>query len=425
MSIIDIFRVGKIKERLESCEQGRAALSRSLDELGGLNYAQIKAEIARLDELRLRKEAELIQLANDISRKKEEIVVLDDEALLQSFALYKPRYELKNSEAYRDRLDAVRDGQRAMIKADSAATCPTSWTINGNQKEGTRMVRDFQKLLLRAFNNECDATITDVKFNNVTALRTRISKSFDAVNKLGRVMSIHVAEAYRDLKIEELQLCYEYAVKKQEEKEEQKRIREQMREEAKVQREIEERKREAEKEEKHFLKALSSIEQRLASASTDVDRDLLLQQRASIEQNLVTVGRTKEDILYREQNTRAGYVYVISNVGSFGDNIYKIGVTRRFDPEERVDELGDASVPFCFDIHATIFSDDAPALENALHKAFDNSRLNKINRRREFFRVTLDEIERVVRQNFGKPVEFRRLADAPEYRQSAVLGKAA
>ncbi len=119
-----------------------------------------------------------------------------------------------------------------------------------------------------------------------------------------------------------------------------------------------------------------------------------------------------------EEHTRAGYVYIISNIGSFGENIYKIGVTRRLDPTERVDELGDASVPFSFDIHATIFSDDAPALENAIHKAFEHRRMNMINYRREFFNVTLDEIENVVKTNFEKPVEFIRLPDASEYRQS-------
>lgn len=128
-----------------------------------------------------------------------------------------------------------------------------------------------------------------------------------------------------------------------------------------------------------------------------------------------------QDVQNREQNTRAGYVYIISNLGSFGENIYKIGVTRRFDPVERVDELSDASVPFDFDIHAVIFSDDAPALENALHKAFEHKRLNLINRRREFFNVSLDEIVRVVKTNFSKPVEFTKIADAAEYRETLVL----
>jgi hypothetical protein len=175
------------------------------------------------------------------------------------------------------------------------------------------------------------------------------------------------------------------------------------------------------KEEKHFTRALETINARLLKATDDTERALLESEKANIEQKLVEVEKNKQDIWSREQNTRAGYVYIISNVGSFGEHIYKIGVTRRFDPQERVDELGDASVPFDFDIHALIFSDDAPALETALHKAFEKRRLNMINRRREFFNVTLEEIEAVVRKNFNKPVEFIVLADAAEYRQSLIL----
>ena len=128
--------------------------------------------------------------------------------------------------------------------------------------------------------------------------------------------------------------------------------------------------------------------------------------------------KTIKDIDYREANIKAGYVYVISNIGSFGENVYKIGMTRRLEPMERIDELGGASVPFKFDVHAMIFSDNAPALEAALHRAFENKKLNMVNRRREFFNVTLDEIEEVVKKNYDKTVEFVRLPEAEQYRES-------
>ena len=121
---------------------------------------------------------------------------------------------------------------------------------------------------------------------------------------------------------------------------------------------------------------------------------------------------------------RAGYVYIISNIGAFGENVYKIGMTRRLDPQDRVDELGDASVPFNFDVHAMIFSDDAPALENALHKAFESRKLNMVNQRREFFNVTLDEIKEVVRKNFDKTVEFVDTPNAEQYRVSLKMKEA-
>jgi hypothetical protein len=326
-----------------------------------------------------------------------------------------------NSDAYKARIEQIRDRQAAMVKAGRAATCPTNWTVNNSQKEGERMIKDYMKLIVRSFNNECDASIVNIKFNNIDAIDRKIRKAFAVLNDLGRRMSIAIVPEYLNLKLDELHLCYEYQVKKQQEKEEQKRIREQMREEAKVAREIEEMRQKIEKEEKHFTQALQALDQQLSKAGTDAERQTIEQEKATIQRQLAEIAKDKLDIQKREQNTRAGYVYVISNLGAFGENVYKIGVTRRLEPSERVDELGDSSVPFGFDIHAMIFSDDAPALETALHQAFSARKLNMLNARKEFFRVSLDEVEAVVKTNFNKPVEFTHQAEAAEYRQSARL----
>ena len=144
----------------------------------------------------------------------------------------------------------------------------------------------------------------------------------------------------------------------------------------------------------------------------------MLIKKSELENQLKDIDRAIKDIDYREANQRAGYVYIISNIGAFGENVYKIGMTRRLDPQDRVDELGDASVPFNFDVHAMIFSDDAPALETALHKAFEDRKLNMVNTRREFFNVTLDEIKEVVKENFDKTVEFVDVPDAEQFRVS-------
>lgn len=149
-----------------------------------------------------------------------------------------------------------------------------------------------------------------------------------------------------------------------------------------------------------------------------MEKEVLLGKKAEIEKHLSDLDLVIKDIDYREANKRAGYVYIISNIGSFGENIYKIGMTRRLDPMERVDELGDASVPFKFDVHAMIFSDDAPALETALHHAFEKKKVNMINGRREFFNVTLEEIEDVVKANYDKTVEFIKIPQAEQYRES-------
>ncbi|NJN99913.1 MAG: DUF4041 domain-containing protein [Anaerolineales bacterium] len=364
---------------------------------------------------------QISELDQQIEVKKGEIVILDDEILLQSFGFYKFRYELQNSEMYKTKLEQIQNQQAAMVKTGKAAYCSQTWTVNNSQREGERMIKDYVKLILRSFNNECDASIIKVKFNNITSIEKKINKAFETLNNLGRRMNISISSDYLNLKLEELYLFYEYQAKKQEEKEEQKRLREQMREEAKLLKEIEEMKLKLEKEETHFAKALAAIDAQFLKASSEAEREMIEREKVNLQLKLAEIEQNKQDILNREQNTRAGYVYIISNVGSFGENIYKIGVTRRLDPQDRIDELGDASVPFKFDIHATIFSDDAPALEYALHQAFEHRRLNAINRRREFFNVTLKEVEKVVKTNFNKPVEFIELADAVEYRESLAL----
>lgn len=411
---MDIFRINEIKAERDSYKK-------ILLETDRMELHDIKKLVADVTGKRdaISKEAE--NLRQQVEERKKEVIVLDDQILLQSFGFYKPHYDLENSEAYKRKLDDVQSRQEVLVKNGKAVTGAINWTVNNSAKEGQRMVKDYVKLILRSFNNECDASIGDVKFSNVEAIAKRIRKAHESLNKLGERMSIVIMNEYLHLKLEELFIVYEYRVKKQEEKEEQKRIREQMREEAKLLKEIEEAKLKIEKEQKHFIQAIDNINTQIAKAKTDVERDVLEKEKASIEENLSKLDKEKQDVDYREQNTRAGYVYVISNVGAFGEDVYKIGVTRRLDPTERVDELGDASVPFDFDIHAMIFSDDAPTLENSLHKAFEHKRLNRINLRREFFKVSIDDIETVVKQSFNKPVEFISIADAAEYRQSEMI----
>ena len=188
-----------------------------------------------------------------------------------------------------------------------------------------------------------------------------------------------------------------------------------MREAARLQKEIEAQRKKIEKEQTHYQTAYEKL---LKQLEEDPDNSDLLAKKSELENQLNDIDRAIKDIDYREANQRAGYVYIISNIGAFGENVYKIGMTRRLDPQDRVDELGDASVPFNFDVHAMIFSDDAPALETALHKAFEDRKLNMVNTRREFFNVTLDEIKEVVKENFDRTVEFVDVPDAEQFRVS-------
>ena len=391
----------------------------SQEQLESVDWAK-KIEQQKLQLTDIQKE--LAAARCELQKVKEQIIETDEAVLFQSFGIYTPLYSFMNSDEYKARLLEIRAKQKDMIKAKTAVSGSTNWTVNGNAAKGKKMVADMQKLLLRAFNSECDDVIEHVKYNNIEASEKRIGASRDAISKLGAMMDVSITPLYYRLKIEELYLAFEYQRKKQQEKEEQKEARARMREEAKLAKEIEEERKKLEKEQKHYQNALKKIIEQLKDAR-DEDRAAIEEKKEEIETQLQKIDSDFKNVDYREANQRAGYVYVISNIGAFGENVYKIGMTRRLDPMDRVDELGDASVTFDFDVHAMIFSDDAPKLEAALHKAFASRKLNFVNQRREFFNVTLDEIKQVVKENFDKSVEFIDLAPAEQYRESLLLKK--
>ena len=379
-------------------------------------------ELVKLQRACNTKTSELSALEASIKSKKSEIVQLDNEILLQDFGVYAPMYDFANSEMYKDELVVVRQKQKDMINNNTVCTYPQNMTLDGSLAQGRKMIKDNVKQIVRSFNNECDAAIEKAKFNNVVAIRKRIEKSYDQLNKMNSKLKIALTPRYLSLKLDELNLAYEYQVKKQEEKDEAKRIREEQREAQKLLREIEEARKKIEKEHTHYENAMRSIEKQIALASGEDKADLLA-KRDEIQKQLSKLEEDIKEVDYREANQKAGYVYVISNIGSFGENVYKIGMTRRLDPQDRVDELGDASVPFTFDVHAMIFSEDAPALESALHKAFDDKKVNMVNGRKEFFNVSLEEIESVVKANFDKTVEFVKTPEAEQYRESLMMRK--
>lgn len=435
MSVLDIFKWKQYKADKESLEQQLAELKENFTpemqdtaKLFELR-TQLSHQIETLDTTIQEKQKTITNILKDIdelngtiAKKKQSVIQLDEEMMLQEFGLYKPRYEFATALGYKQRLENVRSMQKELIKQNRAVTGNTTWAVNGSKSQGTKMVKDMQKLLLRAFNSECDDVIEHVKFNSYEAANKRITASYEAISKLGAIMEVAITPRYFSLKCEELSLALEYREKLHEEKETQKEIRAQMREEAKVAKELEEARKKVEKEKKHYENALEAICKQLSMASTE-ERNALEDKRKSIQENIDEIHKSLHDIDYREANAKAGYVYVISNIGSFGENVYKIGMTRRLEPYDRVDELGDASVPFDFDVHAMIFSEDAPKLEAALHKAFENKKVNMINTRREFFHVTLDEIKEVVRKNYDKTAEFIDVAEAEQYRKSLKLKK--
>lgn len=354
---------------------------------------------------------------------RKEIIQLDDEILFQDFGVYKPQYSFAEIDGYKQALEDLRQKQKDMIRNGTAATCAMSWKVGGSEKEGKKFISESIKQVIRNFNLECDICIDKVRFSNYESTENRIFKAYETQNKLNETSKIEISYEYLQLKLKELALSYEYRQRKKQEQEEQKELREQQREEAKVAKEIEARRIEFEKEQAHYENALKKLNEQLELEKSEVRKEYLLEKKQELDDRLIDVDKALKDLDYREANHRAGYVYIISNIGAFGENIYKIGMTRRLEPEERISELSGASVPFKFDIHAMIFSNDAPKLEATLHNAFADRKMNLVNGRKEFFMVTLDEIKKVVQENHDKTVEFFNVAEAQQYRESEMMRK--
>lgn len=343
------------------------------------------------------------------------IAIYDEDLEFAETGFYKPHFDFGTAEQYKQQIASIREQQKAMLKAKTAVICPTEWTVGESKTEGRKMVNRAIKLTTRAFNNECEAAIANVRWNNIEKMEERITKAAMDINKLNESNHVYIEDHYVHLKMKELWLAYEYQNKLKEEKEEQAEIRRQMREEAKLEQEM----LAAQKEEEKFQKMLSKAKSEAAKAVGE-NLEKLNIEIAQLTQKLEEAHQKNERALSMAQQTKAGHVYVISNIGSFGEDVYKIGMTRRLDPMDRVHELGDASVPFYFDVHAMIYSDNAPAMENALHKAFAERRLNLVNLRKEFFHVTLEEIQNEVHKISGE-AEFILTAEAEQFRQSQAI----
>ncbi|WP_314944722.1 DUF4041 domain-containing protein [Olsenella uli] len=406
--------VASLREQMTSEMRDAAALARHASELGD--------RVARLDDEILDKGAAISRLDATIADKERQLSTFDDKILVQEFGLYEPRFDFANSSQFKDSLDFLRARERDAVKEFNESLKSTSWTVNNSKAEGKRMVSDIGRLLMRAYNGECDQIVSKVKYTNVHKSIEQIRKHAESVNKFGRVLGVSIPGSYVDMKVEEVQLAFEYARQKEREREELREAREQEREAKRLAQEIAAKRRQLQREQEKYAQAYAEAKARIGVA-TNQERADLEAKIAELEERLGDVRKAVEDVDYREANTKAGYVYVISNVGSFGEDVYKIGMTRRLDPMERVRELGDASVPFNFDVHALIFSDDAPALEAALHRAFEANKVNLVNQRREFFRVTLEDIERVVKANYDRTVEFAEVPDAEQWRESVELRK--
>lgn len=394
----------------------------SAQEAARIKLEKVVAEFTKTKDQLAEIEGTKLSLSDQVTILRKEVAELSIDAEIQEYGLYEPKYQFPDSPKYKQELDQVCDEQKAMVKKETAAKCGKAWVVEGSAARGREMVKHELKLMLLAFNGECDALISKVRYDNQERIKERIEKQFERINKIGIDKHCYITRSYLELKVKELYLTHEYAEKKQLELEEQRAIREQMREEEKAQRELEREQVEAEREAERYKVALEKA-QRDADKSQGAKLDKLNGEIARLNSALAEATVRKERAVSQAQLTRSGWVYIISNIGSFGEEVYKLGMTRRLDPYERIYELGDASVPFPFDVHATIKSDDAPKLEALLHRYFDSHRINLVNTRKEFFRVKLDEIREVVEKNHAGEIKFTLLAEAVEYRRSEAIRK--
>ncbi|HFL7072813.1 TPA: DUF4041 domain-containing protein [Enterococcus faecium] len=365
---------------------------------------------------------QITMLKNDIILLKKEKEDLNDEINQKYDETLKNVYsslivsniEETSSSEIKNKLSLLKLKEKEYI-IDDAVSVPL--ILNKREKN------NLKKKMLIPFDSEVKGLLNKLTISNIDSTREKIIKIFDKINNLFKNDNAELRKGLLEFKLQELELHYSYLVKITEEKEQQKAIKEQMIEEEKVRREIDREKKRIDKEQRQFNSEISKLIAYMQKANADVEKELYANKIQELEEKLKELEVIRENVLQRELNTRAGYVYVISNIGSFGEDIYKIGMTRRLEPMDRIKELSSASVPFEFDVHAMIFSEDAPSLETKLHNHFRKQEVNKINQRKEFFKVSLDEIEKVVLENYNGTVTFTKLAKAEQYRRSLELSK--
>ncbi len=334
-----------------------------------------------------------------------EVVQLDDDRILQDIGIYRYHHPLENALAFKTRIEDIEKRIAEMVKMDQAIEKSNMFTFDGSLAQGRRMANDLARLMLRAYNAEAENVIRTLRVGNVVTAKKRLEASRLAIARLGKMMEMRISDMFHHLRIEELELVADYLMKKQEEREAERDERERLREEKKVAQELAAEREKLAKERQHIAAAIEKLQ---AIGSAD----------PALAQKLAEIDGAIEQNDYRAANIRAGYVYVISNRGAFGGHVVKIGLTRRLDPLERINELGDASVPFRYDVHAFYFSQDAVTLEGELHEHFAKRRVNWANMRREFFFATPNEVRQVLAEKIGNLLEFTEHGESTEYLQS-------
>ena len=359
---------------------------------------------------RIRDLEHALAVARAVTGGGDGVVELNDQRVLQDVGIYRYHHPLEDAAAYKDRLEAVNARIDEFVKTGRAVLASDMFTFDGSLAKGRKMTGDFSKLMLRAYNAEADNCVRSLRSGNVRTATARLERAMAAIERLGAIMEMRVNPDYHQVRVEELELTADFQMKVQEEREQAREQKAELREQKRVEAELAAQREKLDKERAHYAGVLAQLREKGDDAAV-----------AELEGRLHDIDAAIEANDYRAANIRAGYIYVISNVGALGSNVVKIGMTRRLEPKDRVRELGDASVPFLYDTHALFFSEDAVTLENELHKAFADRRVNHVNARREFFFATPAEVRELLLEKVGGLLEFNEKPEAPEYFQSRGL----
>ena len=346
----------------------------------------------------------------EIEANKREVVNLREAASLQQFGIFDYEHPAESSAELAGELEALRAEIKAAIREKRATAATRNFTFNNSASKGRKFVDDMSKILLRAYNAEAENCVKTMRAGNLTAAQQRLRKVAEQIERQGSMIDLKITPHYQHLRMKELALAAKHLQAVQREKELERERRAELREQRKAEQELAREHERLEKERSHYQSVLAALE-----AGGDVDGAERMREK------LADVDRAIAEVDYRAANIRAGYVYVISNIGAFGEDVVKIGMTRRLEPMDRVNELGDASVPFRFDVHALFFADDAVGIENMLHETFAAKRVNKVNLRREYFRVSPADVLEALKAHNVEIVEYTIEPAAEEYRASRTL----
>ena len=384
------------------------ASNAELRRLLGMDPAVVRAQTAQMVHERDQLQAQTRTVLAELAAARHQLVAVQEMAILQEAGIYEYLHPLEDAVAYKARLERIKDEIKSMARGNTAVTATTSWLVNDSARDGMAMVRDFSKLMLRAYNAEADNCVRTVRPHRLRAVTDRLTKVRDTITRLGKTMHIEISAAYHHARLAEIRLTADHLGKVEEEKERIRAQRERQREEERAQREFDREKARLLKEQAHYLAVLERLR-------TQGDTDGADKLAGKLDEIVDAI----HGVEAREANIRAGYVYVISNVGAFGAEMVKIGMTRRLEPTDRIRELGDASVPFRFDTHALIFSDDAVGLEARLHQALASRKVNLVNQQREFFYASPAEVREILAQVAGQHLlEYHETPEAVEWHAS-------